>query len=322
MPVPIVVLDAYALNPGDLSWDAFRALGTVEIHDRTGTDPALIAERARDAQVILTNKTPLAAGTLGRLPRLRYVGVLATGYNVVDVAAARAGGITVTNVPGYSTASVAQMVFAHVLEFCHNVRGHSDAVRRGEWTRAKDFSWWITPLAELAGKTMGIVGFGAIGRAVGAAANAFGMRVLAHTPHPREAPAWTGFRFTDLPSVFRESDVLSLHCTLTPETAGMVNAARLAQMKRSAFLVNASRGGLVVEQDLADALVRGVIAGAGLDVLGDEPPRADNPLLGAPNVTITPHIAWATREARERLLGVAVKNLAAFLEGAPVNVVP
>jgi glycerate dehydrogenase len=315
----IVVLDGYCLNPGDLTWDALRAIGDVEVHDRT---PAAQAEsRARGAEIVFTNKTPLPGDVLERLGGLRYIGVLATGYNIVDVAAAARLGITVTNIPTYGTASVAQFVFALLLELCHNVKLHSDAVRAGEWSRNPDWSFWNAPLVELAGKTMGIVGFGRIGRAVGRIADAMGMRVIANDTYHGDAPDYEGFRWVELEELLSESDVVSLHSPLFPETQGMINARTLGWMKPSAFLINTSRGPLVVAQDLADALNAGTIAGAGLDVLSVEPPPPGNPLFTARHCLITPHIAWATREARARLMGLAIQNLTAFLGGAPQNMI-
>jgi glycerate dehydrogenase len=315
----IVVLDGFCLNPGDLSWDALRALGDVGLHDRT---PAAEAEvRSRGAVIVLTNKTPLPGAVLERLPDLRYIGVLATGYNIVDVAAATRLGITVTNIPTYGTASVAQFVFALLLELCHNVKLHADAVRAGEWSHNLDWSFSKAPLVELAGKTMGIVGFGRIGRAAGKIADALGMRVLAHDTYHGNPPDWPGFRWVGLEELLRESDVVSLHSPLFPETKGMINARTLTCMKLGAFLINTSRGPLVVDQDLADALNAGRLAGAAVDVLSVEPPAESNPLLSARNCLVTPHIAWATREARSRLMNLAIQNITAFLEGKPVNVV-
>ncbi len=315
----IVVLDAYCLNPGDLSWDSLRALGDVVLYDRTPAHEA--AGRAAGATAIFTNKTPLPAATLAALPDLKYIGVLATGYNVVDVAAARAQGITVTNIPTYGTASVAQFVFALLLEMCHNVKLHSEAARAGEWTRNADWSFWKSPLVELAGKTMGIVGFGRIGRAAGRIADALGMTVIANDTYQGDPPTYPGFRFAPLEDLLRESDVVSLHSPLFPETQGMINARTLALMKPSAFLINTSRGPLVVDQDLADALNAGRLAGAAVDVLSAEPPAETNPLLTARNCLVTPHIAWATREARARLMDLAIANLTAWQAGAPLNVI-
>jgi glycerate dehydrogenase len=315
--VRIEVLDGYTLNPGDLSWSGLEALGPCRIHDRT--PPEQVVERAAGASVVLTNKTVLDAATLARLPGLRYVGVLATGHNVVDVDAAAARGVVVTNVPTYGTASVAQMVFAHVLNLTQHVAGHAQTVREGRWTGSRDFCYWDMPLVELEGLTMGLVGLGRIGRATAALARAFGMTVIAHDRFVQDVPE--GIAMVELDVLFERSDVLSLHCPLTPETRELVNAGRLKRMKPTAFLVNTSRGPLVNERDLAEALRAGQLAGAGLDVLSTEPPGADNPLLHAPHCFITPHIAWATRAARARLLATAVANVRAFLDGSPVNVV-
>jgi glycerate dehydrogenase len=278
-----------------------------------------VRERAAGAEIVLTNKAVLPRTVIEALRELKYFGVLATGYNVVDIAAAKERGIPVANVPGYGTAAVAQHVFALLLELTQRTGLHSDTVREGEWTRSPDWCYWRTPLVELSGITMGIVGYGAIGKAVARIAQAFGMNVIAATRTPRDAA--DGVTFTSIDDLFRRADVVSLHCPLTPETQGMVNAARLATMKPSAFLINTGRGPLVVEQDLADALRNARIAGAAADVLSTEPPPADNPLLAAPHCIITPHIAWAPRASRQRLLDAVVENVKAFLAGAPVNVV-
>jgi len=315
----IVVLDGYTLNPGDLNWQGFEELGSLEVYDRT--EPSLILKRAQDAALLLTNKTPLTAETLKQLTSLRYIGVLATGYNVVDVKAAKELGIPVANIPTYGTASVAQFAFALLLELCHNVRLHADAVRAGEWTSNKDWCFWKSPLIELAGKTIGIVGFGRIGREVGAIAHAMGMRILAHDAVRTNPPDYDGFGWVSLEELLKESDVVSLHCPLFPETQGLINTERLALMKPTAFLLNNSRGPLIVDQDLADALNGGKIAGAAVDVLSVEPPPANNPLLSAKNCLVTPHISWATKEARSRLMGLAVENAKAFLAGKPQNIV-
>jgi glycerate dehydrogenase len=307
----IVVLDGYALNPGDLSWDDLRSLGSAEVHDRTPERE--VTARARGSQVILTNKTPVRAAAMAQLPELRYIGVLATGYDVVDAKQARERGVVVTNVPTYGTNSVAQFTFALLLELCHRVQRHVDDVRAGGWSRNPDWSYHLAPLVELAGKTMGIVGYGRIGRQVGAIAEAFGMQVLAHDPmQPESAP---------LERVLREADVVSLHCPLTADNRGLINAERIATMKPTGVLINTARGPLVVEEDLAAALNEGKLAAAALDVVSREPVDAANPLLTARNCLLTPHIAWATREARARLMGVAVENVRSFLEGKPVNVV-
>ena len=313
----IVVLDGHTLNPGDLSWDGLRACGTCDIHPRT--PPERVLDRARHAEILITNKIEIGRELIGQLPHLKYIGVTATGYNIVDLAAARQRGIPVTNVPTYGTRSVAEMVFAHLLNLTLHVGQHAQGVQEGRWTRAADFCYWDFPLAELSGKTLGIVGFGRIGRAVARVAAAFEMRVLVYDAIP-VAPS-EGVEPVDLETLFRSSDVVSLHCPLTPHTERLVNAERLAWMKPTALLINTSRGPLVDEQALADALNAGRIAGAGLDVLADEPPPADQPLLAARNCYVTPHIAWATQAARQRLLDAAVANLRAFLDGKPQNVV-
>jgi glycerate dehydrogenase len=312
----IVVLDAAALNPGDLSWDRLMSLGECRIYDRSTL--ADVLERARNANVVLTNKVSINRETISALTKLSYIGVTATGYNCVDIAAAQEAGITVTNVPIYGTNSVAQMVFAHVLNFTQNVAGHSAAVRSGRWARAVDWCFWDTPLVELAGLSLGIVGLGRIGLATAQIAQAFGMKVIAHS---RRESAVANIEIVDLDTLFRDSDFVSLHCPLTPATERLVSRERLALMKRSAFLINTSRGQLVDETALAEALNAGEIAGAGLDVLAVEPPMADNPLLTAKNCVVTPHIAWATKAARERLLNTAIDNLSAKLAGNPCNVV-
>jgi glycerate dehydrogenase len=313
----IVVLDAYCLNPGDLSWEPLEALGQCMVYDRTS--PEQVVERIGSANIVLTNKVPLTRDLLAACRSLKYVGVTATGYNIVDVAAASELGIVVTNVPTYGTTSVAQMVFAHLLNLTQHVAGHARAVREGRWTTSTDWCFWDYPLVELDGLTMGIVGYGRIGQATAHLARAFGMHVLAHNRSPFAAEG--GVRAAHLETVFRESDVVSLHCPLTTETARLVNGERLALMKPTAFLINTSRGALVDEQALADALNDGRLAGAGLDVLDVEPPRPGNPLFTAKNCFITPHIAWATHASRARLLEAAVENVGHYLKGAPRNVV-
>jgi glycerate dehydrogenase len=313
----LVVLDGFTLNPGDLSWEDLQSLGPCSIYDRTL--PAELLRRAGDADILLTNKVELASGAIQNLPRLKYIGVLATGTNVVDLAAARARGIQVTNVPAYGTKSVAQMTFALLLELALHAGHHAQTVRDGRWTRSTDFCYWDFPLIELDGLTLGVVGFGRIGRAVGELGVAFGMKVLACA---RAAGAASSFaRFVEHDTLFHESDVVSLHCPLTPQTANLVNARRLSLMKPTAFLLNTSRGPLVDEPALADALNSGRIAGAALDVLSTEPPLGDNPLLTARNCLITPHLAWATRAARARLMKIAVENVRTFLHGKAQNVV-
>jgi glycerate dehydrogenase len=315
-PASLVVLDGYTLNPGDNPWDDLAGLGTLTVYDRT-PESGLI-ERARPADILLTNKTPLAATALAQLPALRFIAVLATGYNIVDVVAARQRGIPVSNVPEYGTDSVAQHVFALLLELCHRVGEHSAAVHAGEWAAAPDFCFWKMPPVELAGLTMGIVGFGRIGRRVAALADAFGMHVIAAgrgTAPPHDVPR------ASVEELFACSDVVSLHCPLTADNAGFVNQRLLGRTKPSAFFINTARGGLVDEAALAAALNAGQLAGAAVDVVSIEPMRPDNPLLGARHCIITPHIAWASRAARRRLMAQTVRNVAAFLSGRPINVV-
>ena len=312
----IVVLDGYGLNPGDLSWSAWEALGELMVYDRTS--PSELLERSVGAEVLITNKTLITAENMAELPSLKYIGVLATGYNVVDIDAAKARGIVVTNIPAYSTASVAQMVFAHVLNITQRVGYYANENTQGRWTNNADFCYWDTNLIELDGKKMGIVGYGNIGKATARIALAFGMEVLAYTSkEQKDLPQ--GVRKVTLDELFSESDVVSLHCPLTPDTKELVNAERLKTMKPSAILINTGRGPLVNEQDLANALNEGRIAGAGLDVLSVEPSLADNPLLSAKNCFITPHIAWATKEARTRLMDIAINNLRAYQEGNVIN---
>ena len=312
----IVVLDGYGLNPGDLSWSGWETLGELKVYDRTS--PSELLERSEGAEVLVTNKTLITAKDMALLPELKYIGVLATGYNVVDIDAAKARGIVVTNIPAYSTASVAQMVFAHVLNITQRVGYYADENTQGRWTNNADFCYWDTNLVELDGKKMGIVGYGNIGKATARIALAFGMEVLAYTSkEQKDLPQ--GVKKVSLDELFAESDVISLHCPLTPDTKELVNANRLKTMKPSAILINTGRGPLINEQDLADALNEGRIAGAGLDVLSVEPSVADNPLLSAKNCFITPHIAWATKEARTRLMDIAINNLRSYQEGNIIN---
>lgn len=316
----IVELDGYAANPGDLSWDGLRELGELTVYDRTAPEDVL--ERAKGAQVILTNKVVITEELMDKLPDLRYIGVLATGYNVVDIPAARKHGIIVTNIPAYSTMSVAQMVIAHLLNITNQVALHSDAVKQGEWQRNKDFSFSLTPLIELDGKTLGIVGLGNTGTATARIAQSLGMRILAYSSKSADALKEMGIEKADsYEQLFREADVLSLHCPLTEETHHLVNAERLKLMKPTAIMINTGRGPLVDEAALADALNEGRIMAAGVDVLQEEPPRNGSPLINARNCYITPHIAWATKAARERLLNIAVANVKAFMEGKPQNAV-
>lgn len=315
----IVVLDGYTLNPGDLSWDGLEALGEVTLYDYTSAE--LTVERARGFDAVITNKTLITREVIDALPGMKYIGVLATGYNVVDVEYAKRKGIPVTNIPAYGTRSVAQMTFALLLELCHHVQKHSDAVHGGEWGSSRDFCFWKHPQVELEGKTMGIIGFGRIGRQVAAVAKAFGMKIMACSRSQKAGGHEDDVQWVSLEVLLAGSDVVSLHCPLTEENRGFLNKEKLAMMKKTAFLLNTSRGPLIAEKDLAEALQGGIIAGAGLDVLSVEPPREGNPLLGVKNCLITPHIAWATREARERLMKVAVENVKLWQEGSPRNVV-
>ena len=314
----IVVLDGYTLNPGDLSWEGLKNLGDLKVYDRT--PPEEVVARIGDAEIVFTNKTLLTAEVLDACPGIRFIGVLATGYNVVDTAAARARNIPVTNVPTYGTDAVGQYAIALLLEICHHVAHHADAVRSGRWTRSQDFCFWDYPLIELSGKTMGIIGFGRIGQSTGRIAKALGMRVIAVDKNPNPSGAEIA-EYVSLDELLAEADVISLHCVLTPETQGIIRKETIEKMKPGVILLNNSRGPLIVEQDLADALQSGKVYAAGLDVVSVEPIRADNPLLNAPNCLITPHISWAPKESRKRLMDIAVGNLAAFLKGEPVNVV-
>jgi glycerate dehydrogenase len=315
----IVILDGYTTNPGDLDWKEFSLLGDTVVYDRTA--PGEILDRAREAEILLTNKTFLTEEILSGLPKARYIGLLSTGTNAVDLEAARRRGITVTNIPAYSTASVAQLVFALLLELCMRTGLHDRAVHDGEWVRSADFTFAKSPLVELDGKTMGIVGYGSIGRRVAQIASAMGMKVVASSRTRKEENGIEGFRWLELPELLAQADVVSLHCPLTPETKGLINADTIRRMKSTAYLINTSRGPVLDEAAVAEALKVGRIAGAGLDVLSTEPPSADNPLLAAKNCVITPHLAWATAEARARLIRIAAGNVGSFLEGRPVNVV-
>ena len=316
----IVVLDGYAANPGDLSWDGLKELGELTVYERTSPDEVL--ERAKGSQAITTNKVLITAELMDQLPELQYIGVLATGYNVVDISAARKRGIVVTNIPAYSTMSVAQLVMAHLLNITNQVALHSQAVTEGMWQTCMDFTFTLTPQIELDGKTFGIVGLGNTGTAAARIAQSFGMRVLAYSSKSAATLAALGIDKADsYEQLFRESDVLSLHCPLTEETHHLVNAERLSWMKPTSILINTGRGPLIDENSLADALNQGRIMGAGVDVLQEEPPRKGSPLIGARNCFITPHIAWATQAARSRLMKIAAENLKAFIEGKPQNVV-
>lgn len=315
----IVVLDGFTLNPGDNPWTGVESQGNFTVYDRTPADQ--IVERSAGADIILTNKTPLTAETLAQLPNLKFIAVLATGFNVVDIAAARARNIPVSNVPIYGTDSVAQFVMAILLELCHNVALHDNLVKDGAWTNQPDFCFWKTPLIELTGKTMGIVGFGRIGRRTGALAAAFGMKIIAHDLYRGASPDIENFEWVEMDELFKQADVVSLHCPQTADNVGFVNEALLKTMKPTSFLINTSRGPLIDQDDLAAALNAGTLAGAGVDVVLSEPIAADNPLLKAKNCLITPHIAWATLEARQRLMQTTVENVAGFIGGSPINVV-
>ena len=316
----IVILDGYTENPGDLSWAQLETFGSLTVYDRTPYEAAEIIRRIGDAEIVVTNKVPLTREVLAACPNIRFITVLATGYNVVDTACARERGIPVSNVPAYGTAAVGQFAIALLLEICSHVAHHSEAVHAGRWESAPEWTFWDYPLIELAGKTMGIVGFGRIGQTTGRIANALGMTVLAAGSRETEAGRAIA-QYVDRSELFARSDVICLHCPLFPETAGMINRDTIAQMKDGVILINNSRGGLVVEQDLADALNSGKVLAAGLDVVSTEPIRADNPLLKAKNCFITPHISWAPKEARQRILDCTADNLRAFLDGKPIHVV-
>ncbi len=316
----LVILDSYTENPGDLSWDWLKdVVDEYEIYESTPKGKVL--ERSLDADILVTNKVPVDRALIEKLPKLKFVAVLATGFNIIDCEAAKEHGIVVSNIPAYSTDGVAQLVFAFVLELTNQVGLHSKSVNDGEWSRSPYFCYWKTPLVELRGKVFGIVGFGKIGSAVAEIANAFGMKVKAYSPHTREYSGFGKVDFVSLDEVIETSDVISLHCPLTNETNGLVNAEFLSRMKKTAYLINTSRGPVVNEKDLRDALDSGMIAGAGVDVLSTEPPKEDNPLIGAKNCFITPHIAWASLEARTRLMNIFRDNVKGFVSGKPINVV-
>jgi len=314
----IVVLDGFAMNPGDLNWNTLKQLGETEIYDRSSLEET--GKRIADAEIVLTNKAIVNKELIEAAPRLKYIGVMATGYNIVDITAAHTRNIIVTNVPAYSTASVAQLTFAFILELANHTALYAESVRKGDWVRSKDFSYHLEPIMELQNKTLGIIGFGQIGKAVAKIALAFGMNVISSHKHP-ERDQIPGVTFVDEKTCFREADILSLHCPLNEINLHFVNKQLLATMKPTSFLINTSRGGLINEPDLADALNKEIIAGAALDVLSTEPPSAGNPLLQAKNSLINPHVAWATFESRSRLMKVVVNNVKAFLEGRAENVV-
>lgn len=315
----IVVLDGYTLNPGDISWKGMEAFGDVVVYDRT--NPKDIVSRIGDAEVVYTNKTPITKETLDACPNIKFIGVLATGYNIIDIAAAKEKGIPVSNIPTYGTAAVSQFAIALLLELCHHIGAHSDAVKAGEWSSNPDWCFWKYPLVELDGKTMGIIGFGRIGQDTGKIAQALGMKVLAYDAFKRPELESDTCHYVDLDTLLKESDVISLHCPLFPDTEGIINKDTIAKMKDGVMIINDSRGPLIVEQDLRDALDSGKVAGAALDVVSTEPIKMDNPLLGAKNVILTPHIAWAPKESRQRLMDIAVANLKAYVDGQPQNVV-
>jgi glycerate dehydrogenase len=313
----IVVLDGFSLNPGDLSWESLEKLGDVTVHERTY--PEQLVEFAREAEILLTNKTPVNETHFAQLPKLKYIGVLATGYNIVDVDAAERRGIIVTNVPSYGTQAVAQYVFAHLLEICGRVAMHSDLVKSGQWSLKEEFCFWEKPLIELYGKTLGIIGTGRIGLETAKIAQAFGMKVCAYSRTVKPELETETFRFVSLYELYADSDVISLHCPLTEETRHMIDSEAFSKMKQGVILINTSRGPLIDEDALAEALQSGTVSAAGLDVLSVEPPRADHPLFKFENCNITPHIAWAPTETRKRLMGIAVKNIESFLNGNPIN---
>ncbi len=315
----IVVLDGYTLNPGDNPWDRVEAFGDLTVHERT--DPELVAEAAAGAEILLTNKTPVTAGTLKELKALKFISVLATGYNIVDIEAAGKLGIPVSNIPEYGTDSVAQFTMALILELSHHVGRHNLSVHDGDWSSCPDWCYWRTPQVLLNGKTIGIVGFGRIGRRLGELAHAFGMKVLAFDTAPANAPGYEPFEWAQVDRIFSDSDIVSLHCPQTPENTEFVRKSLLKKMKKNAFFVNAARGGLVREKDLAESLNAGVLAGAALDVVSEEPIRPENPLLSAKNCLLTPHMAWSTLQARRRLMDGTAENIRAFLAGKPINVV-
>jgi glycerate dehydrogenase len=317
----IVVLDGYTLNPGDLNWDGVKQFGELTVHDRTGFAPENVIKTIGDADVIFTNKTPLPKAVLENVPSVKYIGVLATGYNVVDTAAAKELGIKVTNIPTYGTSAVAQFTFALLLELCHHAGYHSEAVKNGDWTKSADFCFWNYPLIELAGKNMGLIGFGRIGQATAKIAQAFGLNVLAFDSYQNPALLSDTCRYVSLDELLANSDIISLHCPLSDSTKEIINKNTISKMKNGVMIINTSRGPLVDEQDLCDSLNSGKVAGAAVDVVSAEPIAATNPLLKAKNCIITPHIAWALKESRTRLMNIAVENLAAYAAGKPVNIV-
>ena len=320
----IVVLDGYTLNPGDLSWEELNKIGDLTVYDRTCYDLSgqdQVVKRIGEAEIVFTNKTPISRDALNKMPNLKYIGVLATGYNIVDVDAAKEKGIVVTNIPTYGTAAVSQMTFALLLEMCHHVGHHSEEVKKGAWTNNPDWCFWNYPLIELAHKTIGIIGFGRIGQEVGNIAQAFGMKVLAYDQYPKIELESDTLKYVELEELLTRSDVISLHCPLFQSTQGIINKNTIAKMKDGVMIINTSRGPLIIEDDLAEALNNGKVSGAAVDVVSFEPIKEDNPLLTAKNCIITPHISWAPRESRKRLMDIAIDNLKKFLEEDTVNVV-
>lgn len=319
MSMKIVVLDGYTENPGDLSWEGLEGLGDLTVYDRTPEDK--IVERIGDAQAIYVNKVPITRDIIKACPNLKFIGVLATGYNVIDTEAAKEAGIVVSNIPTYGTDAVAQYTIALILELCHHIGAHSDAVKQGEWTSSPDWCFWKYPLVELAGKTLGIIGYGRIGQRTAEIAKALKMNILAYSRNPKKDLESDNLKFASLDEIYANSDIISLHLPLFPSTEGMINKESISKMKDGVMIINTSRGPLIVEEDLRDALNSGKVAGAAVDVVSTEPIEMDNPLLGAKNMIITPHIAWAPKESRQRLMDVAVDNLRAFIDGKPQNVV-
>lgn len=317
----IVVLDGFTLNPGDISWSTLEALGELTVFDRTNYDTKSIIKNIEDASIVFTNKTPLTKEVLEQVPSVKYIGVLATGYNVVDIVAATKQNITVTNIPDYSSGAVAQFTMALLLELCHHIGAHNASVKNGDWVQSKDFSYWNSPLIELSGKTIGLIGFGKIGKATAKLATAFGLKVLVYSRTVYTEFISDSLQFVSLDKLLQESDFVSLHCPLTKETEGIINTDTIAKMKKTAMLINTSRGPLVIEKDLAEALQKCVITAAAVDVVSQEPMQKNNLLLNCKNCIITPHIAWASKEARVRLMGTAVENLKAFVKEKPINVV-
>ena len=313
----IVVLDGYTLNPGDLSWDGIERFGDITVNDRTDFSPEKVIETIGNAEIVFTNKTPLPESVLSNTPTVKYIGVLATGYNVVDVEAAKDNNIIVTNIPTYGTAAASQ----YILELCHHIGEHSRSVFNGDWTEGSDFCYWNYPLIELAGKTLGIIGFGRIGQATAKIAQAFGLNILAHDSNENKDLESETYKYTSLDDLLSNSDIVSLHCPLLVSTKGIINKDTIAKMKDGVFIINTSRGPLIIEEDLLNALNNGKVAGAAVDVVSSEPIEHDNPLLKAKNCIITPHIAWAPKESRTRLMNIAIENLEAFINGNPINVV-